>query len=74
MDDFTQIANYEGWCSLMRGSIENPFISQSNCSGVSFLTSAEEKQGVWNKEGKVIPCFNDSSKGINAVAQIAQFM
>ena len=32
--------------------------------------AAEEKQGVWNKEGQVIPCFNDSSKGIDAVAHI----
>lgn len=33
-------------------------------------SATEEKQGVWNKEGQVIPCFNDSSKGINAVAHI----
>lgn len=33
--------------------------------------AAEEKQGVWNKEGQVvIPCFNDSSRGIRAVAHI----
>ena len=30
----------------------------------------KEKQGVWNKEGQMIPCFNDSSKGIDAVAHI----
>lgn len=33
-------------------------------------SAAEEKQGVRNKEGQVIPCFNDSSKGIDAVAHI----
>ena len=25
---------------------------------------------LWNKEGQMIPCFNDSSKGIDAVAHI----
>lgn len=34
------------------------------------MSATEEKQGVWNKEGQVIPCFNDSSKGIHAVAHI----
>ena len=32
--------------------------------------ATKEKQGVWNKEGQMIPCFNDSSKGIDAVAHI----
>lgn len=32
--------------------------------------AAEEEQGARNKEGQVIPCFNDSSKGIHAVAHI----
>ncbi len=30
----------------------------------------EEKQGVQNKEGQVIPCLDDGSKGINAAAHI----
>lgn len=32
--------------------------------------AAEEEQGVWNKEGQMIPCFNDGSEGIHAVAHI----
>lgn len=33
-------------------------------------SATEEKQGVRNKEGQVIPGLDDGSKGINAVAHI----
>lgn len=37
---------WEGVCSLMMESMENPFMSQPNCSGENFLASAE----LWGQE------------------------